>query len=400
MIVTKQFSYFESKESKVQRAIEKYRKLSVKLGFDEPTVEMRTITFLPVGRASKTGCLVFENHAQCELTVGTWTGHVPAIGGWHLVAKINWEEAGVIVSTVPGQESLGTKYKHHDGHCDHCHTKRRRQQVFVLRDESGDEVTVGKNCLADFLRSDVGLMSFLQASIDDGGELYDGVYQRPVCNPMQVLTLGSFLVRRHGWKSKSAAEVDGTISTFGVYMQTLYNAKEYFKYNDPIEIEDRDMELAQKVIDWAATKADDENDYLRNLSVLARSECVGERRVSLLLSAIGAYQREVDGIERAKVAKLGRSHLNVEVGKRFRKLAVTVKRLRYFDSYYGTTCIVAMEAEQDGTVVPLVWFTTSSQDLREGEQVEIDGTVKEHKSDDKYGPQTVVSRVKIYSATA
>lgn len=399
MIVTKQFSYFESKESKVQRAVEKYRKLSVKLGFDEPTVEMRTITFLPVGKASMTGCVVFQNHLQCELTIGTWTGHVPAIGGWTLVAKITWEEAGVIVSTVPGQESLGTKYKQHDGHCDHCKTKRRRQQVYVLRDEAGDEVTVGKTCLADFLRSDVGLMNFLQASIDDGGELYDGVYAPPVCNPMQVLTLGSFLVRRHGWKSKSAADVDGTTSTFAVYMQVLHNEKEYLKHNDPVEIEGQDMELAEKVLAWAATKADDQNDYLRNLSVLARSESVGERRVSLLLSAIASYQREVDGIERAKVAKLERCHLDAEVGKRVRGLEVTVKRLRFIDGYYGRTCIVGMEAEQGGKKIPLVWFTGSAPPLREGEQLSIDATVKERKSDDKYGPQTVVSRVKIYSAT-
>lgn len=112
-----------------------------------------------------------------------------------------------------------------------------------------------------------------------------------------------------------------------------------------------------------------------------------------------ADQHEVDGIERAKVAKLERCHLDAEVGKRVRGLEVTVKRLRFIDGYYGRTCIVGMEAEQDGKKIPLVWFTGSDPPLREGEQLSIDATVKEHKSDDKYGPQTVLTRVTIKETT-
>lgn len=390
MIVTKKFGYGQKIAYKVQQRLDKYESLAAKLGCPAPTWTRKTVTVVPVVAGK------ICNHLQYDHHWIEWTGVVPVVNGWTLVAKLEWAQGGVIVSCVPG-ESLGAEYRQHDGHCDHCKTKRRRHQVYVVRHEDGRQATVGSDCLQDFLRTDVDLLPLINGklvdSVDDDAYGFAQLHH----NPMQVLTLGSFLIRRHGWTSKKKADEQGIASTYAWFTYVTNNPGKYIEREGSITEEDRDVETAEQVIQWAATKAEDENDYLRNISVLCRSEHIAENHIPTLLSAIAAYQREVDAANRVRPET---AHLDVEVGKRFRKLAVTVKRLRYFDSYYGTTCIVAMEAEQDGTVVPLVWFTTSSQDLREGEQVEIDGTVKEHKSDDKYGPQTVVSRVKIYSATA
>ena len=79
-------------------------------------------------------------------------GESPVLNGWKLVARLTPQDNGeILVKSVPG-EDCPTKYREADPlHCDHCLTRRKRKDVFILNHEDGRFVQVGRNCIADFL---------------------------------------------------------------------------------------------------------------------------------------------------------------------------------------------------------------------------------------------------------
>jgi hypothetical protein len=65
-------------------------------------------------------------------------------------------------------------------------------------------------------------------------------------------------------------------------------------------------------------------------------------------------------------------------------------RVRGFETPYGYKRAVTFEANGGDKVT---WFTTGSLPCAEGETVTVKATVKDHKSDAKWGNETIVTRV-------
>jgi hypothetical protein len=82
-------------------------------------------------------------------------GEAPRINGWVLACRVEFNGTiGNVVRIAPGRDDDGSyvTYREIEPVCEHCNTRRRRNDVFVLEHESGERKIVGRNCLADFLR--------------------------------------------------------------------------------------------------------------------------------------------------------------------------------------------------------------------------------------------------------
>jgi hypothetical protein len=361
----------------------------------------------------KSGCDV--NHYQVEIE-----GVAPRINGWSIAAKIeNNPTIGKIVRVVPGpfEDDDYSGYRDHDFSCDHCNTNRRRNDVFVLKNDDGFEKVIGRNCLADYLRVEdaeafARFAEFCEqcSALTDAGccdeeREFGGRGYRPNLGLESFLSVVQCCTRRLGWTSRSQAYDDpGATATADSAYYVIFgygkHHEEFIERNE-LEVSDGDRDLAEKAVEWVSnlTPADtSRSEYLDVIRRIGQAGETDEKLSGYAASIIRAYQKDQEWkAEREEKAKNTKTKVHVGSPKeRLKDLIVQVLRVRYYESNFGTKTIVAMELDNgDGTVSPLTWFASSSLEFEEGADYIFTGTVKEHKSDDRFGPQTVVSRCKL-----
>jgi hypothetical protein len=95
--------------------------------------------------------------------------------------------------------------------------------------------------------------------------------------------------------------------------------------------------------------------------------------------------------EQEKILKVNEHTGTIKERKDFN---VTVRSVRVFDGHYGNTYKHTFLDDQGHT---LIWWASSEQDFKPGEQYTIKATVKEH---DEYNnwKQTIITRVKDITA--
>jgi hypothetical protein len=155
--------------------------------------------------------------------------------------------------------------------------------------------------------------------------------------------------------------------------------------------EERDVELAAKVLAWAQALPTDQGDYIYNLGVACRSGICNFKTIGLIASSISAYQREQDRIEELNI-KAREPRLNEYIGeiKERRGFTITVKSMKSFEGDYGVKTLVRMKDAEGRT---LIWWASGEAEWMETDkQYEITGTIKAHE-EYKDWKQTVLQRV-------
>lgn len=333
-------------------------------------------------------------------------GQIPCVEGWKPVAAIEFTPAGNLVHVAPEAELIGD-YRNVNNGCDHCGTVRSRKDVVVLQNGTEEKV-IGRNCLADFLRTAnaegvIEIMDWLanlpkelaKGDDDDWRDIRGG---ESVDNLLDYLTATSVIVRKFGFLGRSKADINGGTPTVD-YVETLLHPwhDDHNKWirNNELYCDEKDKELANKVIEWAVNIEDD-SDYLQNLRVIARNGFVGRKHRGYAASMITAYLRAQDQLRKAeaRVAKQVELTQIGEPGQRLKGLKATVKRVRTLESEWGVTTLIAFNLPGN---VELTWFATGdkTRDWEEGVEYTIDCTVKEHLEDEKWGRSTRVNRVKV-----
>lgn len=333
----------------------------------------------------------------CELR-----GPSPVLSGYTFLARLEHTDAGNLVSRVPGagDEIDLTAWRTALPHCDHCKHKRKRNDTFVLLTPEGSLTQIGRNCLADYIRSanvDVVLAMIdlthelsKSAEEDEGGDGeggYGGGY-REVLLVRDYVAATVVAVREFGWVSRSAVNAGvqktptATHASFIAGRAPSENrAAEEWRRLQPTK---EDVEYADRVLEWLKGTTD-ASDYMYNLRVAAALPEVTYRTRGLLASVVGAYQREVEKkIAQRSVPKVS-AHVG-EVGQRL-TFRVTLVRKADIDTQWGGLAIHVLEDENGNLFV----WKTGTGSLKYEITYDVKGTIKKH-SEYKGKKQTELSR--------
>jgi hypothetical protein len=330
------------------------------------------------------------------------TGLAPKLNGWTFIATLEHaNELGNVLRVVPGYEGeLPKKFRDASAeNCDHCHTRRQRNDTYVLNHENGRWAQVGSTCLKDFLgyNDPHGAARFCEmlfqvgeacqsASQGGGGSgeyLDDLVDFLAHCNAQ--IRHGGFVSRKAEREAAESGQY-GVRSTASAALYVLHpgmNAK-ILPWERPT---DEDRAFAVKVADWcmalAARDPNTLNDFMHNLKVATATGYVGARKAGIAAAAVGAYRRETEPKDDFSKSR----HLG-KLGERVEGNAKLLK-IHMFDGQFGTTYLHRFLTE-GGNVA--VWFASKSSGMVEGQSYRIKGTVKKHDIRDGIA-QTVLSRV-------
>lgn len=335
-----------------------------------------------------------ERAITVYLTRLSVTGVAPRIGNHEFLARIELDEGGNLVDAVPGVEDLDRRFRDSDGTCEHCNKKRRRAEVYAVRNlDDGRQLAVGSNCLRDYLGIDdpakIARRFALLRGIGGIDEDERGHRLKPRWNQSLegLLILAAVCVRLFGWCSKAQAQADDRLTSTSSYVYTMLfpgtrPTKADLELMAKIEaaISDDDRETAQATIRWVRDELTGDSDYVQNLrTIFSRDDIRDEKRIGLAVSAIAGYHRAKE-LELRKTkdreAAAHSQHVGNE-GDRLRGLKVTLEMQRVIGANdFGDRILVKFRDEAGNT---LSWITGKGCGFEIGEQLILDGTVKAHK---------------------
>lgn len=339
------------------------------------------------------------------------------LNGWELVAYVENTEVGNILHKVNTEVEIPERYRNGDRYCEHCHTRRRRKQVCIVRNvETNEFKQVGSTCLKDFTR---GMSASVVAMMAEFRDIFATAESAP---------LGG-----NGWRCKEYHEVEEllrytaeTIRLFGYKKSedeypTRQEAREFYDY-DRGEYDDvfckeirrkisekkaksgfnpqseSAKEMVEKALAWIKEQ-EASNDYMHNLKVATSLKYIDLRNMGLLVSLFPtwnkALEREAEQRLREEQMKAERkSNWVGEVGKRITVAvengSVVTSWENCFDGYHYTTTYMYKFIDAEGNVI--IWKTSTRID--EEEVTQITGTVKEHR-EFREVKQTVLTRCKV-----
>lgn len=390
------------------------------------------------------------NVKQYEVVI---EGEPPSVEGYEFIAKVEHTPDGNILNYAPkaSNKSMPTEYRTARQACDVCKTSRDRNNTFILKLEkddpqrfpekrAGDFVMVGSGCLKRFLPniSANALIEYaemieqLRSSISGAGEMEDdfsgGFGQGGTGNWTEANHLGTWLsaVYLHTGKylSKKKAEEFGTSSTLNRAFSAM-NSRVGIERGRDVEDEvhkrmrtEEDFRpkaeaFNKEFLDWAKSKDFDTliqqkpefSDFFHNLKVIAKQDTFKSQNSGFFSALFQLFLRDKGEMEKSAARKKAAVDFTYfgEVGQKTR-VKVRVNKVKEYESQYGQGLIVTMEGEQSSTDAAgqpsvkkgnLIYFT-SNFELEEGEEAEIEATVKGHQVN-KYTqiPETQITRAKI-----
>lgn len=356
------------------------------------------------------GCKVYF---VCEVT-----GMTPKLAGWTFIATLQHEDGGTILRSAPTAsfpEGTLNRFRTATSACEHCKYNRKRNDTFVVRNDDGRVMQVGRNCLADFtgVQSPEALaaMAELIASAGELCEMYEmyesgeGGRGEIVEDITAYLAYVAAAIRIHGWVSRTKAresyDMGGTALATADRAWTAMHPTPFTRKEDCSDITDADRLLAESAIAYTESSLTEAlssslSDYEHNLRVACNGSVVTARLAGIVASIIGYYERAQSKIQQAKVAAeiSARGATAGYVGEIKKKgtFRVSLVAVFSFSSTYGVTNVHKF-ATVEGNL--LVW-KTGTEKLALGEYV-LTGTVKEHavyKGRNGDELQTVVTRCK------
>lgn len=312
--------------------------------------------------------------------------------GWTFCATIeHLGEDGNLLRISPAfKGSLPMAYRTDAPTCDHCHTRRRRAETFVLQHEDGRMVRIGRSCVRDFLgdrsadgcvalaEMDLALLSALEDAEGGGG---GGMGRAERVAPLAFLETVALVIARIGWLSRGAARQVGRMGTADVAWQVLCpppGAKPVVDAKGEVlslrDITDAMRQDAQEALAWARSlSAEVDSDYLYNLRLVASIGSWSGRESGLGAAILMSYQKEQDRLNRLRLERAKPSlHLGT-VGERFgvkgtkknpglppvRAVVLSVKPI---DGEFGLSTQVRMQAgaSDPNFVHDLIWYASGS----------------------------------------
>ncbi len=388
--------------AKINRKAEKLGVPGFAITFGEPRVEKRQ---LPVGGGEDVGV---TPTIDVEVVDATIVGEPVQVGGYRLLSRIDFEDGLVLVNTRPG-EQLPERFRSTTPVCQHCASQRRRKSVFIFR-RNGDSqhVQVGSSCLKDFLGHDpahllwaMRLWDELCKSFDEDGS--SGLRASQVVGVERVLELATAVVRENNgaFVSKEASRIASERgqhlwSTSSLVFDQLFPPSPKPERWHRVEVVEADTVHAKAAIAWCleAFNRAGASEYESNLFQLVGNEYIQLKRIGIVASLIGAYNRHLGLV--AERAKRVNAHVG-EVGKR-REFVATFNGSTTYDNDYGTVFIGRFDTPE-GLLVYKGNSPFWDCGMKPGAQIKFVATIKSH-DEYKGTKQTMVQRAKVIQEEA
>jgi len=353
----------------LEKKVEKFARKANSLGLPPVSIEVVGEKLIPV-LDERTGLPTGRVRVYKVVKVH---GEAPVVAGHTFVARVEHTEAGNIISKAPGLEGVVVPASMRDGeaYCDHCRTHRRRNDTFVLReDTTGSLLRVGRNCLADYLRTAdaaeaLRLWAFLSdlstfgrdSDEEGGGGCREG---DPSTLHFVACTIRS--IELSGWVSRKVAYENDAQSTASEAAWASgpcpRDSKATIEWTKAQPSEENAKEAAA-AIEWAKA-LEGNSDYEHNLKVGCSLGYVRGKNTGLVASVVVAYRRfrEQELAKEREASKKGSSgHVGVE-GHKY-SFQLTVTHVSSWDSAYGVTVLYVLE-DASGNVFK--WFSSGGCD--------------------------------------
>lgn len=359
--------------SKLKARFEALNKKAKKLNCDP-------VSYKEVGTSIKKVTIGSEK-VNIEYTEIEVSGFSPVIAGWYLDLVIDHTNPGGNVVIAINKDLDATEYRSVAATCQHCNKVRSRNFTYLLSNDEGDRMQVGKTCLKDFTghQSPEDIASFaamLQTTFD---EILDdeSVFQERGSSS-RMLELRPYLAR-----VANVYAQDGRYYTKTQAMDMNITSTSDAALSIKVVPTEANYAMADDAIEFCR-KLDTANDFQYNLVTLLKGDYFDFRYTGTVAYAIRIFAAEQ---ERRRAAKTSPSNHVGAVGDRI-KVEATLTRVVYVPNY---DCYSHDFVDKNGNVFN--WFT--SRKIGEvGEAVSVMGTVKNH-NEFKGVKQTTLTRCKV-----
>ena len=337
------------------------------------------------------------------------------IDGWTFVATLDHHATANVIRSVPGLScEIPESYRTAPPDCDHCGINRRRNDTFLLQNEStGEWKQIGRTCIRDFIGYDIASMVALAECVASvgaalGGELDgdsgygSGSVGGAYIHSKTFLANVSACIRSHGWVSKKNADEEKS-ATASAALQNMF--REQDKYFTPIALIEGDFESATNAITWARGLPG-RSDFEHNMWVVSGLEMIEARSAGILAYCLPGMMRATEKAFAAATKKeslglTGSQHVGA-IGDKLRDIPARLYGYNAIEGRYGTTVIYKFICDS-GNIFN--WFSSGgieglgAHSATNQQRVILAGTVKNHKEyrDEK---QTILTRCKVQFVTA
>jgi hypothetical protein len=358
------------------------------------------------------------------------SGKSPIIAGYEFIANIEHTSEGNIINIAPNSsiKVLPDEYRTANATCDHCHTKRDRNNTFVFRNTETKEMKrVGRTCLKNFFpdtdpKSILLFASELEKALnilvggedmgDDreggGGSGFSKYYD--ASNFLFYICAAYFIEGKYISGAKARQNMDAnqgsTTSTANLAMN-LRSSRDQKVYHEIERVRPKAEEMVKKIEDWKDTKDWDAlaeqkpemANYFQNMKIISRSQAIQYKNAGYHASLLGVYLRDQMDAERAAAQK-NQSANKTYIGKVGEKVTFdgTVKVSKPFQSQFGVGQMYVFN-DVDGNEI--VYFASKDVGLEVGQTYQLQATVKNQQiSRYNQQPHTIITRAKLVGKSA
>ena len=328
------------------------------------------------------------------------------VDGWEFIASMDVHENGNVIRRCNNDAEIPQHFWHSENMCDHCHTKRQRNNLYIIRNiETGEFKQVGATCLASYTH---GLdMEVVVAWLDGIEKLeeYNGVAYsggKSYYSIESVLSYAHIIISKMGYlkndydsplttKSLVCDMIMPNIfaTTFEKRVAILNEHIAMHGYDTQFSVSDFLQDVSadvQNIIDYYLS-CESNSEFIHNVQTILKEDYVDYKSLGFVCYLPQGYAKHMDTV--AKINRQKHEHYG-EIGKRYKNVAIkSVFCAAAFDTEFGVKRIWNITIE-DGTVI--TWKTTKF--IADGFAA-IDFTVKAH-GEYKGKKQTEVTRCKIH----
>jgi len=326
-------------------------------------------------------------------------GDVVKYEGYTFLARLdhNVDASGAsnIVYSMPG-ETLTEGQRLAGADCGHCGFRRNRKDTFILRDEAGEFLQVGRTCLKDFFGHNpediLRRAQYITKVIDviREGEACGEAY---ITNrrSIDLLTFLSYVVSsidENGWTSgKDAFNDPDRMSSRDQAANTMFMWPRTLVEDLPTADH---IAKADLVLEFITTLDPNKSDFNFNMTQMAKLQTIDFKATGIAAAMVFCYNRSLEQEAKKKLTKPQQDLSNSNyVGKEKERLQldVTILSSREQEGQFGRYNITRM---LDGAGNLFVSF--GQYYAQPGDKATVKGTVKRHQ-DYNGVKQTVLNRV-------